>query len=64
MTSIADSHILQSGSVSAHGSGVQHATRAYDQGYWEGDRRGGRRHVLYQLGDTGLGLGRHGPAPR
>jgi hypothetical protein len=35
MTSIADSRIRTSGSVSAR-SGVQHASRAYDQGYWEG----------------------------
>jgi hypothetical protein len=40
MTSITDSRILTSGSVSARSSGIQHANRAYDQGYWEGDRRG------------------------
>jgi hypothetical protein len=57
MTSIADSSILTNGLVSARGSGAQHATSSYDQGYGEGDRRGGRRHVLDQLGATGLGLG-------
>jgi hypothetical protein len=35
MTSIADSSILIGGSVSARGSGVQHATRAHDQGVLE-----------------------------
>jgi hypothetical protein len=57
MTSIAYSSILRKRLVSARGSGAQHATSSYDQGYWEGDRRGGRRHVLAQFGATGLGLG-------
>src|SRR5215211_5707555 len=53
MTSIADSSILTNGLVSARGSGAQ----LVRPGYWEGDRRGGRRHVLDQLGATGLGVG-------
>jgi hypothetical protein len=57
MTSIADSSILTNGLVSARGSGAQHATSSYDQGYGEGGRRGGRRHVLARLGATGLGGG-------
>ena len=55
MTSIADSSILTNGLVSACGGAGPAPTSSHDQGCWEGDRAG-RRHVLDQLGATGLGL--------